>query len=152
MYIHTGEVSQHKPILNEVAANVKASVFSVYTKRKFYVYIVTILSDCVRGLPITVAARFKAWTVFAHSDAGIVGSNPIQGMDVCVCVYSVWVLCVGSGRATGWSPLQVVLPSLYIGSRNWKFGESPTKGCRAIIIIIYGVWICNWIYWSLTGP
>jgi hypothetical protein len=28
-----------------------------------------------------VAARFKAWTVFARSNAGIVGSNPTQGMD-----------------------------------------------------------------------
>jgi hypothetical protein len=34
--------------------------------------------------PITVAARSKAWTVFARSNTGIVGSNPSQGMDVCV--------------------------------------------------------------------
>jgi hypothetical protein len=39
-----------------------------------------------------VAAQCKAWTVFARSKAGIVGSNPTQGMDVCVCVYSVFVL------------------------------------------------------------
>jgi hypothetical protein len=33
--------------------------------------------------------------VFARSDAGIVASNPTRGMDVCVCVYSVFVLsCV----------------------------------------------------------
>jgi hypothetical protein len=32
----------------------------------------------------TNAARSKAWTVFARSNAGIVGSNPTQGMDVCV--------------------------------------------------------------------
>jgi hypothetical protein len=31
-----------------------------------------------------------------------------------VCVYSVFVLfCVGSGLATGWSHLLVVLPSVY---------------------------------------
>jgi hypothetical protein len=43
-----------------------------------------------------VAARSKAWTVFARSNAGIVGSNPTQGMDVCiVCVYYVFLLfCV----------------------------------------------------------
>jgi hypothetical protein len=54
-------------------------------------------------MPITVAALSKAWTVFARSNAGIVGSNPTRGMDVCVCVYSVFcvVLCVGSGLATG---------------------------------------------------
>jgi hypothetical protein len=49
-----------------------------------------------------VAARSKAGTVFAHSNTGIVGSNPIQSMDVnvrlfCVCV----VLCVGRGLTTG---------------------------------------------------
>jgi hypothetical protein len=47
------------------------------------------------NVPIPVAARFKAWTVFARSNAGIVGSNPTQGMDVCVYIYSVFVLsCV----------------------------------------------------------
>jgi hypothetical protein len=36
-------------------------------------------------MPITVAARSKAWTVFARSNAGIVVSNPTRGMDVCLC-------------------------------------------------------------------
>jgi hypothetical protein len=39
--------------------------------------------------PITVAARSKVWTVFARSNAGIVGSNPTRGLDVCVCVLIV---------------------------------------------------------------
>jgi hypothetical protein len=44
---------------------------------------------------ITVAARSKEWTVFARSNAGIVISNPNQGMDVCVRLYFVIVLsCV----------------------------------------------------------
>jgi hypothetical protein len=30
----------------------------------------------------TIAERPKAWTVFAHADAGTVGSNTSQGMDV----------------------------------------------------------------------
>jgi hypothetical protein len=39
---------------------------------------------------ITVAAQSKAWTVFARSNAGIVGSNPTLGIDDCiVCIYSV---------------------------------------------------------------
>jgi hypothetical protein len=38
---------------------------------------------------VTVAARTKTGNVFAHSNAGIVGSNPTQGMDV--CVYSLFV-------------------------------------------------------------
>jgi hypothetical protein len=61
------------------------------------------------------AERFKEWTVFARSEAGIVGSNTTQGMDVwyvcaffCVCV----VLCLGRGLATSLSPVQGVLPSV----------------------------------------
>jgi hypothetical protein len=45
--------------------------------------------------PITVVAWSKAWIVFAPLNAGIMVSNPTQGMDVCVCIYSVSVLsCV----------------------------------------------------------
>jgi hypothetical protein len=52
--------------------------------------------------PIYVPARSKARTVFAHLNAGIVGSNPSQGMDVCVRLLSVYiVLFAGSGLATG---------------------------------------------------
>jgi hypothetical protein len=42
--------------------------------------------------PVTVAEQSKACTVFARSEAGIVGSNPTQGMDVW-CVY-VFILCL----------------------------------------------------------
>jgi hypothetical protein len=63
-------------------------------------------------MPIRAAARSKAWTLFARSNAGIVGSNPSQGMDVYVRLFCVSVvLCVGSGLATGWSLAQGVLPS-----------------------------------------
>jgi hypothetical protein len=54
-----------------------------------------------------VAARSKAWTVFARSDTGIVGSNPTQGMDVYVRLLQ-WV---GRDLATCWSPVQGVLPT-----------------------------------------
>jgi hypothetical protein len=39
-----------------------------------------------------VAALSKAWYVFARSNTGVVGLNPTRGMDVCVRVYSVFVL------------------------------------------------------------
>ena len=39
--------------------------------------------------PVPVAARSKAW-VCGHSLAGIVGSNPAVGMDVCL----LRLLCV----------------------------------------------------------
>jgi hypothetical protein len=46
--------------------------------------------------PVTVAEPSKAWTVFARSEAGIVGSNLTKGMDVwCVYVFILFVLsCV----------------------------------------------------------
>jgi hypothetical protein len=39
--------------------------------------------------------------VFARSNAGTVGSNPTQGIDVCLRVCACVVLCVGSGLGTG---------------------------------------------------
>jgi hypothetical protein len=63
---------------------------------------------------ISMAARSKAWTVFARSNAGIVGSNPTLGVDVCMRLFCVYViLCVGSGLVTGWSPVQGVVPTVY---------------------------------------
>jgi hypothetical protein len=32
--------------------------------------------------PVTVAEQSKKYTAFARSEAGMVGSNPTQGMDV----------------------------------------------------------------------
>jgi len=40
-------------------------------------------------MPVPVAARSKAY-VYGRSPTAIVGSNPTQGLDVCV----LWVLCV----------------------------------------------------------
>jgi hypothetical protein len=56
-----------------------------------------------------VAERSEAWTVFARSDAGIVGSIPTEEW-MFVYVYSVFVL--GSGLAIGWSLIQGVLPTV----------------------------------------
>jgi hypothetical protein len=47
------------------------------------------------------------------SNTGNMGSNPTQGMDVCLRLFCVCiVLCVGSGFATGSSPVQGVLPTI----------------------------------------
>jgi hypothetical protein len=56
----------------------------------------------LRNGPVTVAERSEACTVFARSEAGIVDSNPTQGMDVCVCAFFLVcvVLCLGRGLAT----------------------------------------------------
>jgi hypothetical protein len=42
--------------------------------------------------PVTVAEGSRACTVFVRSEAGIMGSNPTQGMDVW-CVYA-FILCL----------------------------------------------------------
>jgi hypothetical protein len=84
------------------------------------------------GLSATVAAHCKTWTVFAHSDTGIVGSNPTRGIDICMRLFYVCViLYVGSGLATGWSPVQGVLPNLY-RMKKLNSGQGPTKGSRAM--------------------
>jgi hypothetical protein len=72
-----------------------------------------------------------AWTVFDRSDTRIMGSNPTQVMDVCVCIYSVFVLsCVRSDLATAWSPIQGVPPTVY-KIKKLKSGQGPKKGSRA---------------------
>jgi hypothetical protein len=48
--------------------------------------------------PVTVAERSEACTVFAHSEAGIVDSNPTQGTDVWYVF--VFILCLGRGLAS----------------------------------------------------
>jgi hypothetical protein len=44
-------------------------------------------------MPVTVADQSRACTVFAHSEAGIVGSNPTQGIDVCYAYEFILCLC-----------------------------------------------------------
>jgi hypothetical protein len=81
--------------------------------------------------PVTVSARSGAWTVFAFSNVGVVGSNPTWGMDVCVRLFCVCAVCK-------WRPCDGLTPrprspTDYVKrARNWKIGQSPTKGCRTI--------------------
>jgi hypothetical protein len=88
-----------------------------------YIYMKYIFSFCYYNLCtvllITVAAQSKAWTIFSRSNTGMVDSNPIQGMDVFVRLFRVYV---GSGLAAGWSPIQGVLLTVY-WLRNWKIGQ-----------------------------
>jgi hypothetical protein len=55
-------------------------------------------------MPVTVAVRSKAGTVFTPLDAGIVGLNPTHAwmFGVCMRLFCVCVvLCLGRGFATG---------------------------------------------------
>jgi hypothetical protein len=57
--------------------------------------------NCV-WLPVPVTARSKAW-ICGRSLAGIAGSNPARGMDVCLS----WVVfCHVEDSATSWSLVQ----------------------------------------------
>jgi hypothetical protein len=77
-----------------------------------------------------VAAWSKAWTLSPRSNARIVGSNLLRGMNVCVRLFCVCaVLCPGRGLASGWSPVQGV-NRLYMGLRNWKSDQGSIKDCR----------------------
>jgi hypothetical protein len=49
-------------------------------------------------VPVTVVERSEACTVYARSEAGIVGSNPTKDMNIWY-VY-VFILCLGKGFAT----------------------------------------------------
>jgi hypothetical protein len=49
-------------------------------------------NDNLHCSPVIVAERSKAWTVFARSDAVILGLNPTHGMDLWH-VY-VFILCL----------------------------------------------------------
>jgi hypothetical protein len=77
----------------------------------------------VSNSPVSVAVRSKAL-----SNIKILGSNFTGGMDVCVRLFYV-VLCVGSGLAMGWSPVQGVLPNVY---QINKLKERPRLNKRAV--------------------
>jgi hypothetical protein len=84
------------------------------------------------NMPIAVVARPKAWTVFARSNTDIVDSNPIGVIDVCVCSFCVCVvLLIGIGLATGWSPVQGVLPTGYRNRKTETEAKAQQKGGRA---------------------
>jgi hypothetical protein len=89
-----------------------------------------------------MAAPYKPWSVFARFNAGVVGSNPARGMDVCVRLFCVCaVLWVGKGLAKGWSPVEGVVPTVYrIKKLKKASGQSPTKSCRAI-----DEWMNEWM-------
>jgi hypothetical protein len=73
--------------------NVQRTLFGRYIKFCPWIYPSNI---CVLlySEPIAVAARSKAWNVFARSNTGIMCSNPTRGMNVCVRLFCVFAdLC-----------------------------------------------------------
>ena len=72
------------PSVSQWSSNT-STFFGIFKNLKCSIFFVVY---CVNK-PILVAVRSTAW-VFGRSLAGIVGSNPAGGMDVCL----LWVLCV----------------------------------------------------------
>jgi hypothetical protein len=67
-----------------------------------------------------------------------------------VCVYSVCVvLRVGRGLATGWSPVQGVLPTVY-RSRNWKILTLNSTICNGSNCIISRVCYCTHVIMTVV--
>jgi hypothetical protein len=61
-----------------------------------------------------MTARSMSRTVFVRSNTGVVVSNSTRVMDVYVRLFCACVeLCLGTGFATGRSPIQGVIPTVY---------------------------------------
>jgi hypothetical protein len=83
-----------------------------------------------------VATRSNAWIVFARSNSGIVGSNPTQIMNICMCVYSLSDLFFVQGAAlrladNSSKELQCVCKKRL---RNWRRDQGPTKAVEPLMI------------------
>ena len=67
-----------------------------------YYVLININRGYIKTVPISVTVQSKVW-VYSCSLAGIVGSNPARGMDVCLC----WLLCCQvEVSAMSWSLIQ----------------------------------------------
>jgi hypothetical protein len=77
---------------------------------------------------IAVAARSKAWSVFTHSDVGIVGSNPTEDINICLRLFCVCVLC-RLGPCIGLPPPPCPKsPTYCLRLRNWSETKRLTDG------------------------
>jgi hypothetical protein len=83
----------------------------------------------------------KARNVFTYLNTEIVGSSPTRGNGcLCAFIYSVFMLsCVGSGFATGWSPVQGVLPTIYHHHHHHHHWRDSPLWALAFLPTIYKI-------------
>jgi hypothetical protein len=68
------------------------STYLLHLQNQISIYkdsLILVMATLDNHWPITVAALSKAWTVFARSNTGIVGSTPTEDMDVFVVLFCV---------------------------------------------------------------
>jgi hypothetical protein len=76
---------------------------------------------------VTVAARSKAWNVFARLNTGILGSNPARGMDVCMRLFCFRCpVLVAALRRADHSSKESCQLSISVRLRNLIRGLGPT--------------------------
>jgi hypothetical protein len=87
---------------------------------------------CTHEEQIPVAARSKTW-VFGHSLAGIAGSNPAWGIDVCLLFF---LCCQVEFSASGWSLLQRSSTERSVSECDREASKMrsprPPRGCHTI--------------------
>jgi hypothetical protein len=81
---------------------------------------------------LTAWAMARPWLILSSlTDAfQLVVSNPSRGMHIWLRLFYFALLCVGSCLATGWSPIQGVLPTVYkihnfIINSEWEQARQP---------------------------
>jgi hypothetical protein len=117
---------------NETCACLERNLQQVSSDRDrrspFPIFIVVLASWLM-----AVASRSKAWTFFVCSNARVVCSNPIRGIDNCVCLFCFCVILgVANRLATGWSPVLDILLNVYRTKRlkklsrpnNWLYSRN----------------------------
>jgi hypothetical protein len=104
-------------------------IHNISIKVYLYTPILTYLNAITSPLFINCLRSLEPWDrgFESHSKYGY-----LCAFLFCVCV----VMCVGSGVATGWCPVQGVLPSVYRIKKLKESSQGPKKGCRILIIII----------------